>query len=608
MSGVRAGRGSEQVGDPSRQLRLRYVVTLSIVAVFVVSGALSIFLLVGLLKTDPPVINAAGRQRMLSQRLTKEALRLRHATIPESTATHLGYLRETMEDWARGHERLRSEVDGPAALFSDASLRAALDRVDPLYRTLREAGNELLSSYEPATGGVLDSRAVQSAVDRILEQESAYLSEMDRMVSLYEEKASSRVTLLRRAAMVFALSSLVVLAATALFVFEPAARFIRSSFLDAEHLLENSHDSERQLETRNRFIQEIFGRYVGGRVVERLLNRPEALELGGEERTVTLLMSDLRGFSALASSLHPQKTMQLLNHYLDCMTQVIENYDGTVEDFMGDSVFAVFGAPYTAEDDSLRAVACALSMQLELKNVNEAFLREGLPSLGVGIGVHTGSVIAGNVGSVKRAKYGVVGPAVNLASRLEECALAGQVLVSEATLGELSKEAVAGNVLTLQVKGFEETIRAYEILGLKGRLQIDRVLNGESLIEIREPFPICYRRMAGDRVGNVTLRGQITRLSPHEIEVEAMFVDNCPGRSDASGGSLRCPVLPALSAQDDVEISLSPTADRILSTAVYARVTDVVGNGGSLFQVHLTSVSPSARAIIDGLVKSSQQT
>jgi adenylate cyclase len=290
------------------------------------------------------------------------------------------------------------------------------------------------------------------------------------------------------------------------------------------------------------------------------------------------------------------------------MTRVVEACDGMIEDFMGDSVFAIFGAFYAADDDSRRAVACALSMQLELKRVNEAFKREGLPSLSVGIGVHTGVVIAGNVGSVRRAKFSVVGPPVNLVSRLEECALAGQILISQVTILELREEAILGNSLTLEVKGFEEPIHAYEILGLKDGLQIDPVFNGESLIKIREPFPICYRRVSGDRIGKVTLRGKVIRLSHHEVEVEAMSVDYCPYRADDSEPLSRCPALPILSLQDDVEISLSPTADRILSTALYAKVTKVVGNEHSLFQAHFTSVSPSARAIIDGVLKAAERT
>jgi hypothetical protein len=349
------------------------VITLAVVAVFIVSGTLTIVLMIGMLKTDPSAINAAGRQRMLSQAFTKDALRLRHATSPEMIRSYLEDLREVMGAWAQGHERLKGEIESPVGLFSDPALRAGLIDVDSSFRALREAGVELLATYDLLTGRARDQDALERVVDRILDQESSYLAEMDRLVSLYEEKASARVKMLRRAAMLFILTSLLILGASGLFILEPATRLIRKQFLEVRKLLEETRNTKHQLESRNRFIQDIFGRYVSDEVVHQLLDNPEGLDLGGEERKVTLLMSDLRGFSALVSTLPARKVVQLLNHYLTQMTEVIETHGGMIGDFLGDSIFAIFGAPIVSEDDARHAVACALSMQLELEHINRTF-------------------------------------------------------------------------------------------------------------------------------------------------------------------------------------------------------------------------------------------
>jgi adenylate cyclase len=246
-------------------------------------------------------------------------------------------------------------------------------------------------------------------------------------------------------------------------------------------------------------------------------------------------------------------------------------------------------------------------MQLELEHVNKTFEEEGLPALQIGIGVHTGNVIAGNVGSERRAKYGVVGPAVNLAGRLEDCALAGQVLISEATLREVGDEAEVASELDLKIKGFEGVVHSYELTGLKGTLEIDRIEKEEKLLSLREHFPICYRRVSGDQVGDVVVRAEISGLSPEEAEVRPISVDRCPVRPGDPHSRVACPVFPLAAIQDDVELSLSPTADRILSTAVYAKVTAMVADEHMAFRARFTSVAPSAREIISGLLKSSLQ-
>ena len=174
-----------------------------------------------------------------------------------------------------------------------------------------------------------------------------------------------------------------------------------------------------ELKVRNRFIEETFGRYLSGEVVAQLLSSPDGLELGGEKRKLTMLMADLRGFSAIAERLSPEQVVRVVNNFLGTMAEVVLSHGGTIDEFIGDSILGFFGAPVSREDDAQRAVSCALAMQKGMERVNRRNRDEGLPAVEMGIAVHTGDVVVGNIGSVKRAKYGAVGSHVNLTARSE---------------------------------------------------------------------------------------------------------------------------------------------------------------------------------------------
>jgi adenylate cyclase len=161
---------------------------------------------------------------------------------------------------------------------------------------------------------------------------------------------------------------------------------------------------------------------------------PEGLNLGGEKREITLLMSDLRGFTALVERLEPTTVVALLNHYLSAMVEVIQRNRGTIDEIIGDAIFVLFGAPLVMEDSARRGVRCALEMQKAMLGVNEYNLTQGWPEIEMGIALHTGEVVVGNIGSTKRSKYGVVGRTVNLTARIESFTVGGQILVSPALL------------------------------------------------------------------------------------------------------------------------------------------------------------------------------
>lgn len=229
------------------------------------------------------------------------------------------------------------------------------------------------------------------------------------------------------------------------------------------------HDREeqyrQQLERNEKFIRATFGRYLSDEIVTDILERPEGLELGGDLRRVTIMMSDIRGFTALCERLAPAQVVTIINRYLAAMTDIIMAQQGTIDEFIGDAILAVFGAPQHRDDDADRAVRCALAMQAAMDEVNKLNRAEGLPEINTGIALNTGDVIAGNIGSERRSKYGFVGHPMNVTSRIEDVTAGGEILISESTLSSLKGNYAVGDSKELKVKGIDELLQVHQILG-----------------------------------------------------------------------------------------------------------------------------------------------
>jgi adenylate cyclase len=187
---------------------------------------------------------------------------------------------------------------------------------------------------------------------------------------------------------------------------------------------------------------------------------------------VTLLMSDLRGFTALAERLDPERVLRLLNHYLAAMTEVITRHQGTIDEFMGDGILALFGAPVARDDDAARGCACAVAMQGAMEEVNARNRAAGLPAVEMGVAVNTGEVVVGNIGSDTRAKYGVVGTHVNLTARLQSITLGGQVLISESTRARAGSGLRTAQTQTVHPRGFQGPVVVHELVGVTGRYEV----------------------------------------------------------------------------------------------------------------------------------------
>ena len=248
----------------------------------------------------------------------------------------------------------------------------------------------------------------------------------------------------------------------------------------------------QQLERRNQFIRETFGRYTSDDIVGVILDMPEGLKLGGEKRQVTLLMSDLRGFTALAERFEATQVVALLNHYLSAMVEIIHHNGGTIDEIIGDAILVIFGAPVAMPDAAQRAVRCALEMQMAMRGVNEHNFQMGWPEIEMGIGVHTGEVVVGNIGSTKRSKYGVVGRTVNLTARIESFTIGGQVLVSPALINAAGRGLTLGDEVKVQAKGMREALGCRELLGHEDHPEL--LLKEEEAIfaTLDNPLPFTY--------------------------------------------------------------------------------------------------------------------
>ena len=227
-----------------------------------------------------------------------------------------------------------------------------------------------------------------------------------------------------------------------------------------------SFDNARSHEelARNMLQRKALERYLAPAVAEKVIADPTAIQLGGENMTVTVLFSDIRGFTRMSEHMEPHSVVELLNEYFSEMTDLIDESGGTLDKYLGDGIMALYGAPFTKPDDALRATKTAMEMQRALVELNRNWETKGQPPLRMGVGLNTGTVTAGNIGSTKRLDYTAIGDAVNLASRLCANAAPGQILVSESTYMQLNGSIPAQRLEPIRVKGKETPVELLQIL------------------------------------------------------------------------------------------------------------------------------------------------
>jgi len=249
-------------------------------------------------------------------------------------------------------------------------------------------------------------------------------------------------------------------------------------------------------EREKRKIRGAFSFYVNPSVVNEMLKNPEKLKLGGDKKELSVLFSDIRGFTTLAEEMEPETLVNLLNEYLTDMTNVVFEFDGLLDKYIGDAVMAVFGAPLEQTDHPMKACRTALKMLERLGKMQQKWEAEGTPRLDIGIGINTGPMVVGNMGSERRFDYTVMGDSVNLASRLEGInkEYGTRVVISEFTYDKVKDDFFCRELDAVRVKGKVRPVKIFELLALRSEK--------DPRIDIIEPFAQAlrhYREQEWDR-------------------------------------------------------------------------------------------------------------
>ncbi len=223
-------------------------------------------------------------------------------------------------------------------------------------------------------------------------------------------------------------------------------------------------------EKQKQFIQDVFGKYLSSQVVDKLLKDPSKLQLGGEQKVLTAFFTDLAGFTTFSEKLSAQELVHLLNDYFTEMTDILLKHEGTLDKYDGDAIKAFFGAPLFFEDHAKRACWVAIEMQERLGELRKQWKKEGRPELYMRIGLNTGSMVVGNMGSKNRMNYGMNGDAVNLAARLEGAnkEYGTYTLISDSTYEQASDFIEARELDSIRVVGRSTPVKIFELLGKKG--------------------------------------------------------------------------------------------------------------------------------------------
>ncbi len=339
---------------------------------------------------------------------------------------------------------------------------------------------------------------------------------------------------------------------------------------------------KRQLEERDRFIRDTFGRYLNDKVAQLLLDSPEALDLGGEKRQATILFSDLRGFCGMSERLQPEQIVATLNHFFGAMIDVIVEHGGVIDELIGDGILTFFGAPLLQEDHAQRAVTCAVAMQQKMESVNQHNSRHGLPRLEMGIGIDSGEVVVGNIGSTRYAKYGVVGKHVNLAARIESCSVGGQILVSEGTLGLCTAALDLGRQLEFNVKGFEQPVTVHELYGIGGNPELQLNRRPVVLILLTSVIPLRYCLLRQHAGKDIFAAGQMVKASIQGAEID---------------------IPEPLELFSNIKIQLIARGGKTVLDEIYGKIISRSEEQDNRFGVRFTALPPEAERFLKELIQ-----
>jgi len=250
--------------------------------------------------------------------------------------------------------------------------------------------------------------------------------------------------------------------------------------ISALFALNMSYGYFKESRTKRQFA-DLFGQYVPPELVDKMSEDPERYSMEGKSQELTVMFSDVRNFTSISEGLEPKELTAFINEYLTAMTRVIRSHHGTLDKYIGDAIMAFWGAPVNDPDHPRNAAICALEMQATAQQLREQFKVRGWPEIRIGVGINTGIMVVGDMGSAVRKAYTVMGDSVNLASRLEGlCKEYGAGII----LSEMTKNVVSGFVYReldrVRVKGKEEPVLIYEPLGFEG--QVDKTMLDELML------------------------------------------------------------------------------------------------------------------------------
>lgn len=286
------------------------------------------------------------------------------------------------------------------------------------------------------------------------------------------------------------------------------------------------------VDRKGRYMKKAFSNYVSADLVAQIMKNPDSLKLGGEKREISILFSDIRGFTSLSEKLSPEDLVQVLNEYLNPMTQIVLEEKGTLDKYIGDAVMALYNAPLDVTDHAGHACRSALKMMDKLAELNRSFVERGIQTIDIGIGINTGDAVVGNMGAAMRFDYTAIGDNVNLASRLEGLnkMYGTHIIVSQSTKLLAGSDLPFREIDLVAVKGKQQPVPIYELM-----IADDREMRsgfGEALRLYRNrEFTAAlqmFNKMYADKKDNVTAlyiercRGFIS--SPPSIEWDGVFV------------------------------------------------------------------------------------
>lgn len=339
---------------------------------------------------------------------------------------------------------------------------------------------------------------------------------------------------------------------------------------------------EARLSEMTDLLRKMFGRYLSTEVMNALIEDPASLEMGGERRQVTIMMTDLRGFTALSERLEPERVVQMLNAYFEIMVDIVLEFNGTINEIIGDALLVVFGAPHEIKNRAQRAVACAISMQNAMAEVNAHNRDQGLPDIEMGIGLNESEVIVGNIGSSKRSKYAVVGSGVNMASRIESYTVGGQVLISESVRKEAGDMLRIDAQRDIRPKGSEAPLRIYEVGGIGGAYDLALETKESPPIHLAQTIPLLFTPLEGKKMGKNRIPCTLIGLS-------------------GKGALIQMPT--PLEPMINIKLNLLEAPKRLTSKDFYGKVIDVQKKEEFLHQIRFTAVPGELDAYFQALLQ-----